>query len=180
MTSAAGAAASASTVGQRSSQRRQRGTTRSTCVCCDITSLTRIAYGSRVFRQGRSRPCSVNQASSRSSTARTYRAGIIRRMLRLLIVVGVVILVAAIGAAYYESTHRFGGSVVGTSTEFDPTQTVPAPRSSSIVSPMFGGEAQHLHVGIGKVRPPFRRDWVTGGTSLIERSEERRVGKECR
>ena len=41
-----GAAASASTVGQRSSQRCQRGTTRSTCVCCDITSQTRIAYGS--------------------------------------------------------------------------------------------------------------------------------------
>jgi outer membrane protein assembly factor BamB len=89
-------------------------------------------------------------------------------MFRLLIVVGIVILLAGIGAAYYESTHRFGGSVVGTSTEFDPTETVAAPRSSSIVSPMFGGETQHLHVGIGKVRPPFRRDWVTGGTSLIE------------
>ena len=33
---------------------------------------------------------------------------------------------------------------------------------------MFGGEPQHLHVGVGKVRPPFRRDWVTGGTSLVE------------
>ncbi len=89
-------------------------------------------------------------------------------MLRLLIVVGALILLAGIGAAYYESTHRFGGSVIGTSTEFDPTQTVAAPPAGSIVSPMFGGESQHLHVGIGKVRPPFRRDWVTGGTSLIE------------
>src|SRR5215471_12448311 len=169
MTSAAGAAASVSTVGQRSSQRCQRGTTRSTCVCCDMTSLTRIAYGSRVFRQGRSRPCSVNQASSRSSTARTYRAGIILRMRRLLVVVGVLILLAAaIGAAYYESTHRFGGSVRGTSTEFVATQTVAAPSVGSILSPMFGGEPQHLHVGIGNVRPPFRLDWVTGGTSLIE------------
>src|SRR5215471_1772720 len=169
MTSAAGAAASVSTVGQRSSQRCQRGTTRSTCVCCDMTSLTRIAYGSRVFRQGRSRPCSVNQASSRSSTARTYRAGIILRMRRLLVVVGVLILLAAaIGAAYYESTHRFGGSVRGTSTEFVATQTVAAPSVGSILSPMFGGESQHLHIGIGNVRPPFRRDWVTGGTSLIE------------
>jgi outer membrane protein assembly factor BamB len=33
---------------------------------------------------------------------------------------------------------------------------------------MFGGEPQHLHVGFGKLRPPFRRDWVTGGTSLVE------------
>ena len=33
---------------------------------------------------------------------------------------------------------------------------------------MFGGEPQHLHVGVGKVRLLFRRDWVTGGTSLIE------------
>jgi outer membrane protein assembly factor BamB len=89
-------------------------------------------------------------------------------MRRLLVVVGVLILLAAIGAAYYESTHRFGGSVRGTSTEFDPTQTVPAPRAGSIVSPMFGGQPQHLHVGIGKVRPPFRLDWVDGGTSLIE------------
>ena len=31
---------------------------------------------------------------------------------------------------------------------------------------MFGGEPQHLHVGVGKVRPPFRLDWVSGGTSL--------------
>ena len=39
------AAASASAVGQRSSQARYRGTTRGTCVCCSITSETRIAYG---------------------------------------------------------------------------------------------------------------------------------------
>ena len=80
-------------------------------------------------------------------------------MRRLLVVVGVlVLLAAAIGAAYYESTHRFGGSVRGTSTEFAPTQTVAAPSVGSILSPMFGGEPQHLHVGIGKVRPPFRLD----------------------
>jgi outer membrane protein assembly factor BamB len=89
-------------------------------------------------------------------------------MLRLIVVAGIVILFAAIGAAYYESTHRFGGSVRGTSTEFDPARTVPAPPAGSIVSPMFGGQPQHLHVGVGKVRPPFRRDWVAGGTSLVE------------
>jgi outer membrane protein assembly factor BamB len=89
-------------------------------------------------------------------------------MRRLLIFAGILILVGAIGASYYESTHRFGGSVLGTSTEFDPTRTVAPPPPGSIVSPMFGGEAQHLHVGVGKVRPPFHLDWISGGTSLVE------------
>ena len=91
-------------------------------------------------------------------------------MRRLLVVAGVLILAVGIAAAYYESTNRYGGSVRGTSTEFEPTRTVapPQPSETSIVSPMFGGVPQHLHVGVGKLRPPFRRDWVTGGTSLIE------------
>jgi outer membrane protein assembly factor BamB len=90
-------------------------------------------------------------------------------MRRLIVVAGILILVGAIGASYYESTHRFGGSVKGTSTEFEPTQTVSAPSSGGqIVSPMFGGQPQHLHVGVGKVRPPFRLDWISGGTSLVE------------
>ncbi|HZT93028.1 MAG TPA: PQQ-binding-like beta-propeller repeat protein [Gaiellaceae bacterium] len=91
-------------------------------------------------------------------------------MRRLIVVVGALILLGAIGAAYYESTHRFGGSVRGTTTEFDPQQIVspPQPSAGSLLSPMFGGEPQHLHVGVGKLRPPFKRDWVTGGTSLVE------------
>jgi len=90
-------------------------------------------------------------------------------MRRLIVVAGILILVGAIGASYYESTHRFGGSVRGTSTEFEPTQTVAAPSpAGQIVSPMFGGQPQHLHVGVGKLRPPFRLDWVAGGTSLVE------------
>lgn len=91
-------------------------------------------------------------------------------MRRLLVVAGVLILLAGIGAAYYESTHRFGGSVRGTTTEFVPTETVapPQPSEGSLVSPLFGGVPQHLHVGVGKLRPPFRLDWVTGGTSLVE------------
>ena len=86
------------------------------------------------------------------------------------VVVLLILLCGGIGAAYYESTHRFGGSVRGTTAEFDPAQTVspPQPSSTSLVSPMFGGVTQHLHVGVGKVRPPFRLDWVTGGTSLVE------------
>jgi len=90
-------------------------------------------------------------------------------MRRILVVAGVMILLAAgIGTAYYESTHRFGGSKRGTSTEFKPSETVAAPQPGQLVSPMFGGNPQHLHVGVGKLRPPFRRDWVSGGTSLVE------------
>ena len=89
-------------------------------------------------------------------------------MRRLIVFAGILILAVGIGGAYYESTDRFGGSVLGTSTEFDPTRTVAAPPAGSIVSPMFGGEAQHLHVGIGSVRPPFHLDWVAGGKSLVE------------
>jgi outer membrane protein assembly factor BamB len=91
--------------------------------------------------------------------------------MRLLVVALVLILLGGgIGAAYYESTHRFGGSVRGTSSEFDPAQIAAPPQANagSLVSPMFGGEPQHLHVGVGKIRPPFRLDWVSGGTSLVE------------
>src|SRR5581483_8406242 len=45
-----------------------------------ITSETRIAYGSRVSRQGRSRPCSANQSSSASCTAGRVGAGSVRPM----------------------------------------------------------------------------------------------------
>ncbi|HEY1564312.1 MAG TPA: PQQ-binding-like beta-propeller repeat protein [Gaiellaceae bacterium] len=89
-------------------------------------------------------------------------------MRRLVLAAGVLILLAGIGTAYYESKHRYGGDVRGTSTEFEPTATVPAPTEEPLVSPLFGGLPQHLHVGVGKVRPPFKRDWVSGGTSLVE------------
>ncbi len=89
-------------------------------------------------------------------------------MRRLLVAAGVLILLAGAGTAYYVSKHRFGGNVRGSSTEFEPTRTVAPPTPESIVSPMFGGEPQRLHVGVGHVRPPFRRDWVSGGTSLVE------------
>ena len=91
-------------------------------------------------------------------------------MRRLLVVAGVLIVVAGLGTAYYVSRHHYGGNVKGTSTEFEPAQTAvpPQPHKSSIVSPVFGGVPQHLHVGVGKLRPPFRLVWVSGGTSLVE------------
>jgi outer membrane protein assembly factor BamB len=89
-------------------------------------------------------------------------------MRRLLVVAGVLIVLAGAAVAYLGTRDRFGGSVRGTSTEFHPTQTVAAPTAVPLVSPMFGGEPQRLHVGIGRVRPPFHQDWVSGGTSLVE------------
>ena len=91
-------------------------------------------------------------------------------MRRLLAVAaGVLIVLAGAGIAYYLfQHHRYGGNVRGSSVEYVPTQTVAAPTPGPFVSPMFGGVPQHLHVGVGRVRPPFRRVWVSGGTSLIE------------
>src|SRR5690242_4814349 len=91
-------------------------------------------------------------------------------MRRLLVAVaGVLIVLAGAGTAYYLfKHHRYGGNVKGSSVEYVPTQTVAVPEPGPLVSPMFGGVPQHLHVGVGRVRPPLRLDWVTGGTSLIE------------
>jgi outer membrane protein assembly factor BamB len=87
---------------------------------------------------------------------------------RLLVAVGVLIVLAGAGTAYYASHHHYGGNVKGSSVEYVPTQTVAVPTREPLVSPMFGGEPQHLHVGVGRVKPPFHLDWVSGGTSLIE------------
>ncbi|HET8752566.1 MAG TPA: PQQ-binding-like beta-propeller repeat protein [Gaiellaceae bacterium] len=89
-------------------------------------------------------------------------------MRRLLLAAGVLIVLAGAGTAYYVSKHRYGGNVRGSSTEFDPARTVAPPQPGPLVSPQFGGVPQRLHVGVGHVRPPFRLDWVSGGTSLVE------------
>jgi outer membrane protein assembly factor BamB len=87
---------------------------------------------------------------------------------RLLIAAGIVILLGA-ASAYYVTKHRFGGDVVGSPTGFVRTQTVavPAP-GSALVSPMFGGVPERVHVGAGDVHPPFHLDWTAVGASLIE------------
>ena len=88
---------------------------------------------------------------------------------RFIVVAVVVILLAGAAAAYYVTKHRFGGNVVGSSTGFVSTQTVQPPSpGSGLVSPMFGGVPERLHVGDGHVHPPFRLDWTAEGTSLIE------------
>ncbi len=55
---------------QRDRNSCQRGTTRSTCVCCNISSETRIAYGSRVRRHGRSRAWRLYHARSKRPNRR--------------------------------------------------------------------------------------------------------------
>ncbi len=93
----------------------------------------------------------------------------IGRMRRFLVVAGILILVAGAASAYYVTRHRFGGNVIGSPSGFVKTDTVPAPSAGSgLVSPMFGGVPEHLHVGIGHVRPPFHLDWQASGTSLVE------------
>jgi hypothetical protein len=95
---------------------------------------------------------------------------------RLLIAAGVLILILAAGAAsaYYVTKHHFGRTVVGSSSGFDPTQistqqTAPPPsQRGGIVSAMFGVGPEHLHIGVGHVRPPFRLDWTANGKSLVE------------
>lgn len=86
----------------------------------------------------------------------------------LLALAGVVIVAVGAAVAVYVTRDRFGGSVVGSSTEFDSTQAAPEPRGGMLVSPMFGGNPQRLHVGAGKLRPPYNLVWTAGGVSLVE------------
>jgi outer membrane protein assembly factor BamB len=94
---------------------------------------------------------------------------------RLLIAAGVLVLILAAGAAsaYFVTKHRFGGTKLGSSSGFVSTEistqtAPPSNRRGGIVSPMFGVGPEHLHIGVGHVRPPFRLDWTANGKSLIE------------
>lgn len=91
-------------------------------------------------------------------------------MRRLLLVAALLVLAAAIAAGVYEAEHPFGGSVLGSATvEFSPGRIARPPAATSpLPSPMFGVEPQRLHVAAGRIRPPFRLDWVAGGKALIE------------
>jgi outer membrane protein assembly factor BamB len=89
-------------------------------------------------------------------------------MRRLLVVAGILILLGAAAVAVFAVKHRYGPNVKGSTTEFSSTQIAVPRRGGEIVSPLFGGVPQRLHVGIGKLRPPYRRDWLSGGTSLVE------------
>ncbi len=105
------------------------------------------------------------EAAGARRGARQYAA-----VRRLLIVAGLLVLAAGIAAGVYEARHPFGGSVLGSATvEFEAARAPrPPSASSSMPSPMFGIEPQRLHVGAGRLRPPFRLDWMAGGAALIE------------
>jgi outer membrane protein assembly factor BamB len=94
---------------------------------------------------------------------------------RILVAAGILVLaVGAAGAYLYLTKHRFRGNVLGSTNGFVSTQTTPAPPAptprhrQSIAAPMFGVVPEHLHVGVGSIRPPFKLAWQASGTSLIE------------
>jgi len=89
---------------------------------------------------------------------------------RALILAALLVLAAGVAAGVYEYRHPFGGSLLGSpAVEFSPGRIAsPPPASSSMPSPMFGGVPQRLHVGAGRLRPPFHLDWIAGGKALIE------------
>jgi outer membrane protein assembly factor BamB len=60
------------------------------------------------------------------------------------------------------------GSVRGTTTEFEPTQTVPAPKAARSSRRCSAASRSTSTSGSARSGPRFRRDWVTGGTSLVE------------
>ncbi|HEY2354428.1 MAG TPA: PQQ-binding-like beta-propeller repeat protein [Gaiellaceae bacterium] len=91
---------------------------------------------------------------------------------RYIVVAGIVILiVAGAASAYYVTQNRFGGDVIGSSSGFISTQTTLPPKPkplSALVSPMFGVVPEHVHIGVGHVRPPYRLAWQANGNSLVE------------
>ena len=85
----------------------------------------------------------------------------------------VVLIVAAATGGYYLYTHRIGGDVRGSTTEFNTTESIPIPPppapKQQIIWPEFAYDAQRSHVGPSvDVRPPFKRVWTAGGSSLLE------------
>ena len=73
-TACSDASATASTVGKRAIQRSKVGMTVLARVCCSITSLTQIAYGSSVILHGRL-SCPVSHQASNKEAVLTLIAG---------------------------------------------------------------------------------------------------------
>jgi outer membrane protein assembly factor BamB len=90
----------------------------------------------------------------------------------LLVAAALVVLCLGIAAAYVLYRQAEGsGDVLGSSTvEFVTTEPiVHAKPQVGIRWPMFGYAAERVHsIPSRKVRPPYRREWVAGGASLLE------------
>jgi outer membrane protein assembly factor BamB len=97
---------------------------------------------------------------------------------RALTVVAALLVIAAVAfvAALVVERRNAGRDVRGSPTvEFTPStarQSVRPPRKTRAVSrrpwPMFGRDLQRTHALASGPRPPFRRVWLAGGSSLIE------------
>ena len=80
-------------------------------------------------------------------------------------------LLGGLGIAFVLYRQHLSQPVRGSSTvEFQPTQAPKAPRVRGAIDwPQFGYGGVRAHVGpSGEIRPPFRVQWVAGGSSLLE------------
>jgi outer membrane protein assembly factor BamB len=94
----------------------------------------------------------------------------VRRKL-LIAAAAAIVLVAGAAVALYLYKKHLSAGVQGSSTvEFVSTAAPKPPRIRGAIEwPNFGNGPQETHVGPSvAMRPPFRRDWVAGGASLLE------------
>jgi outer membrane protein assembly factor BamB len=92
-------------------------------------------------------------------------------MRRIVLAAAVVVLLAVGGAAALFVRSHEGRNVRGSSTEEFVTTEAPAPTrppEPGIAWPMYGYAADHLRVGPGTHRPPFKRLWRFGARQLVE------------
>jgi outer membrane protein assembly factor BamB len=94
----------------------------------------------------------------------------VSRKKAVLAVFGALLFIAGCLVAFVFYKYHQGRDVRGSTTEFIPTETAPPPPvKPKIVWPAFGYDPERTHVGPDvRMRPPFRRIWTSGGTSLVE------------
>jgi outer membrane protein assembly factor BamB len=92
----------------------------------------------------------------------------------MLIALALIALLGLGGAAAYVALRTYESrDIKGSSTEEFTTTAIattpePEPRVNAVRWPAFGYGPERLHVGPGKLRPPFRRIWTFRGQSLLE------------
>ena len=96
-----------------------------------------------------------------------------RRRWKLLLAAAVLIVLLGAGAIVGLILYRnhLSRSIQGSSTvEFVPTEAPKAPHIRGAIEwPNFGNGPEETHVGPSvAMKPPFHRDWVAGGASLLE------------
>jgi outer membrane protein assembly factor BamB len=83
----------------------------------------------------------------------------------------VVLLVGGAGVVFVLVKQHESRNIRGSSTvEFVPTETIARiPKElKSVQWPLYGFNPQRTHTVGGDIRPPFKRLWVAGGSSLLE------------